>query len=107
MYEVDKKLIDRIIRGDPSAEKDIVLHYHDYLAGFLKKFISNKQDQEDIIQETWLTVISKLRQGRFTLQGSSLKTYICSVAKNLWIGEKVPVSHNPHKCSCFFLASSQ
>lgn len=61
--------------------------YKEYF-GMVNRFVTNnngnKDDAEDIFQDTMLVLVEKLRQDNFQLT-ASIKTYIMAIAKNLWL----------------------
>ena len=61
--------------------------YRDYFS-LVNRFVINnsgqKEDAEDLFQDTMVVLIEKLRQDNFELT-ASLKTYIMAIAKNLWL----------------------
>jgi RNA polymerase sigma factor (sigma-70 family) len=54
------------------------------IEAYIEKNSGNKQDAEDIFQESLIVLLKKQSEPDFTLT-SSVKTYLFSVAKNLWL----------------------
>jgi RNA polymerase sigma-70 factor (ECF subfamily) len=75
----EKTLYQKIIAGD---EKTILYFYKSNkkaLLCYIQRSILNKEDSEEILQDTYLAFIENLRNFRFQ---SSLKTFLFSIAKN-------------------------
>ena len=75
----DKALIESHIRGDKSAFKQIVLRYSDGLYGYLYKMTGNKEQTEDIFQETFKRVHEKAH----TFGSGKFKAWLFKIATNL------------------------
>ncbi|MBO9204809.1 MULTISPECIES: RNA polymerase sigma factor [Niastella] len=51
---------------------------------YIRQNTGSEQDAEDIFQESVIVLLSKIRQPEFLLT-ASLKTYMFSISKNLWL----------------------
>jgi len=63
--------------------------YREYLEGFRAYIIGNggeSSDAEDLFQDSLVGLIDAIRQGRFRGE-SSLKTYLFSIGRHLWLNE--------------------
>lgn len=69
----------RYLDGDKSGFDDIIDLYHDSLIYFLKRYVNSEQDAEDLAADTFLEML--IHPSRYSF-GSSLKTYIFSVARH-------------------------
>jgi RNA polymerase sigma factor (sigma-70 family) len=58
--------------------------HYDSLANFIRKNKGNPTDAEDLFQEVIVVFIDLVRQGKFR-GDSSIKTYMYSIARNLWL----------------------
>jgi len=54
------------------------------VAKYIRQNTGSEQDAEDIFQEAVIVLLSKIRQPEFHLT-ASLKTYMFSISKNLWL----------------------
>ncbi len=77
--ELDKALIEGVVKGNKNAMNEIYKVYAPALNGFIRLFLADPNDVADIIHDTMLEVWRKADrfEGR-----SSLKTWIFSIAKN-------------------------
>lgn len=77
---MDEQEIIRLARaGDKKAMSELVLKYGDRIYGLALKILRNKEDAEDILQETFLTVLEKFD----TFDGrSAFFTWIYRIATN-------------------------
>ena len=69
----------RYLAGDKSGFDEIIDLYHDSLIYFLKRYVKIEQDAEDLAADTFLEML--IHPSRYSF-GSSLKTYIFSVARH-------------------------
>jgi len=81
---------EEILDGIRDKNNDILTFVYKEYYPFIKKYIlnnnGNKQDAEDIFQETIVMIYRKVEEGQFSLD-CSLKTYIYSVCRILWLKE--------------------
>jgi len=75
----DAPLVERLLDGDEAAFADLVAQYHGRLLRLALLFVSDRASAEEVVQDTWLAVLTGLRsfEGR-----SSLKTWIFSILTN-------------------------
>jgi len=75
----ETKLIERAKNGDRAAISELVNKYSERIYNLALRILRNHEDAEDILQETFLTVIEKLNQfdGR-----SQFFTWIYRIATN-------------------------
>lgn len=80
----DNDLIEKL-KGEDNAPFEILYKfYFPGVSSFIRRNRGNTEDAEDIFQETIIVLLQKVRQPGFALS-SSLKTYIFSISKNLWL----------------------
>ena len=80
----DKFLIEKL-KGKDNASFDILYRfYFPVISSFVRKNMGTTEDAEDIFQETIIILLRKVREPDFELT-SSLKTYMFSISKNLWL----------------------
>ncbi len=77
--EKDKKLIEKIINKDEKAFFEFYQKNKSRLFNFINRQIQNREDSEEVLQDSFLALIDGLRDFRGQ---SSLKTFLFSIAKN-------------------------
>lgn len=81
---------EEILDGIRDKNNDILIFVYKEYYPFIKKYIlnnsGNKQDAEDIFQETIVMIYRKVEEGQLSLN-CSFKTYIYSVCRILWLKE--------------------
>lgn len=60
--------------------------YHGMVAHLVKSNSGNKQDADDLFQDVLVALFEQSRQPNFKID-CSIKTYIYSIARNLWLKE--------------------
>jgi len=82
--------VEEILDGIRVKNNDILAFVYKEYYPFIKKYIlnnsGNKQDAEDIFQETIVMIYRKVEEGQLSLD-CSFKTYIYSVCRILWLKE--------------------
>ena len=75
----DRELLERLLAGDEAAFETLVATLHGPMLRFVRTFVSRADVAEEVVQETWLTVLRGLQgfEGR-----SSLKTWIFHILAN-------------------------
>lgn len=75
----DAALVERLIQGDEAAFTELVEAWHGRLLRLALLFVADRASAEEVVQDTWLAVLTGLRafEGR-----SSLKTWIFSILTN-------------------------
>ncbi len=81
MDNTDKTLIDAHCQGDPTAFGELVRRYGDGVFGYLMKMSKNRQEAEDLFQETFKRVHEKAH----TFRGSQFKSWLFTIATNVAI----------------------
>jgi len=61
----EKDLIERCLRGDPVAQKELYDRYARRMYGVCLRFAAHNLQAQDILQEGFIRVFSKLKQFRF------------------------------------------
>ncbi len=85
--EVQATIISQLKETD--INKPVQFLYQNYYEGVLAMIKSkggNEEDAADIFQETVLTLVDKIKNNQFRGE-SSVKTFMVSVARNLWLHE--------------------
>lgn len=79
---------DNLLCQLKNEENTAFNHLYDNCFPSVAKYVmqnsGNGQDAEDIFQEAVIVLLGKIRQPKFLLT-SSLKTYLFSISKNLWL----------------------
>jgi RNA polymerase sigma-70 factor (ECF subfamily) len=75
-------LVGRLTRRDETAYRQVVELLHTHLYRLARAHVGDAATAEDIVQETWLAVVSGVDGFR---RGSSLRTWTMSIARNLAI----------------------
>jgi RNA polymerase sigma-70 factor, ECF subfamily len=76
----DEDLIEKFQRGDIYAYELIVKRYKDQLLNFVYRFLSNHEEAEDVVQETFLRVY---RNRHAYQRVAKFSTWIYTIAGNL------------------------
>ena len=79
MTETDKSLIEAHCKGDQKAFGEIVNRYGDSVLGYLIKMTGDKEQAEDLFQETFKRVHEKSH----TFKGSEFKRWLFKIATNV------------------------
>lgn len=76
MENTDKSLIDAHRQGDPAAFGELVRRYGDNLLGYLTRMSGNREQAEDLFQETFKRVHEKAH----TFRGPQFKGWLFKIA---------------------------
>ncbi|NOY77906.1 MAG: sigma-70 family RNA polymerase sigma factor [Calditrichaeota bacterium] len=76
----DEDLIEKFQQGDIKAFNEIVRRYKDPLLNFVYRFLGNRTESEDIVQETFLRVFRNKHAYR---KVAKFSTWIYTIAGNL------------------------
>ncbi len=79
MMNTDESLIEAHCKGDQKAFGEIVSRYGDSVLGYLTKMTGNKEQAEDLFQETFRRVHEKSH----TFKGSEFKSWLFKIATNV------------------------
>lgn len=77
--EFEAAYLKRLQAGDKQAFRELVLRYQNPVYNIAYKILWNREDAEDVLQETFLRIFKKIRAFR---QDSRLKTWIYKIATN-------------------------
>lgn len=78
--ETDEQLIFRFQQGDIDAFEELVRRYKDQLLSFVFRFVGNRNDAEDIVQETFLRVY---KNKHYYKEIAKFSTWVYTIAGNL------------------------
>ena len=76
MEGLDESLVAAHLRGDPAAFRELVRRYGDGVLGYLFRMTGNRDQAEDLFQETFQRVHEKAR----TYRGGSFKSWLFTIA---------------------------
>ncbi len=76
----DEELIARFQQGDVQAFDLLVRRYKDQLLNFIYRFVGNRTDAEDIVQETFLRVY---KNKHYYKEIAKFSTWVYTIAGNL------------------------
>jgi len=79
-----EELVERILRGDRSAESELVSRYQRGILVLLRNASRDPSVVEDLGQETLRVTIEKIRSGALREPGR-LSGFVCAIARNLAI----------------------
>jgi RNA polymerase sigma factor (sigma-70 family) len=84
----DEELLDAILQEKNLNDAILFIYqqYSDTVSSFITNNGGSVQDAEDIFQETVLAFLSSVKNGKYRNE-SSIKTFLVSVAKNIWYNE--------------------
>lgn len=75
----DSELVGRLRAGDEAAFSDLVARYQPQLIRLARSFVARPETAEDVVQETWLALLTGIDrfEGR-----SSLRTWLLQICVN-------------------------
>jgi RNA polymerase sigma-70 factor (ECF subfamily) len=77
----DKSLIDAHCKGDPIAFGEIVRRYGDSILGYLTRMCTDREQAEDLFQETF----KRVHQKAHTFRGGQFKSWLYRIATHVAI----------------------
>lgn len=80
----DEKILAGIQQNEAAAFNILYKFYYPVVKSFVLKNNGSEADAEDVFQETLIVLLRKVPKDDFELT-SSLKTYIFSIASNIWL----------------------
>jgi RNA polymerase sigma-70 factor (ECF subfamily) len=72
----EDRLVSQLRAGEEDAFEAVVTHHQDTLIRIAMRYVANRATAEEVVQETWIAVMSGL--GQFESR-SSLHTWICAI----------------------------
>ena len=79
-------LANRVLAGDARAEGEMIERYSRGLRFLLRRRTRDSEQAEDLLQETWLVALNKIRTKGLE-DPARLAGYLAGIARNLAIGE--------------------
>jgi RNA polymerase sigma factor (sigma-70 family) len=87
-----------------------ILFIYDHYSGSTSSFITynggSEQDAEDVFQETVLSFIDIVQKGKYRME-ASIKTFLVSVARNIWLNEIKKRERSGHREKQFEIGRDQ
>lgn len=83
---VASDLVERMARGDPSAESELVVRYSRGLRFLLRRRTRDPDMAEDLLQETWAIALHRIRKSPLEDTGR-LAGYLAGIARHLALNE--------------------
>jgi RNA polymerase sigma-70 factor (ECF subfamily) len=81
MENIDRSLIDAHLKGNTTAFSEIVRRYGDSVLGYLTRMAGNREQAEDLFQETFKRVHEKAH----TFRGGQFKSWLFKIATRVTI----------------------
>jgi len=83
-YKVDE-IIDGIKTRDSCVLQFIYKNYYPSIRNFVLNNSGSEEDAKDIFQESIIIIYRKVKEQEHLLISSSFKTFIYSIARNIWL----------------------
>ena len=80
--EAERALVSRLRAGDADAFDTVCAEYNTCLFAFLARLSRNRATAEDLLEETWLRLVSHAERLR---EDSQLGAWLFTVARNLYV----------------------
>jgi len=80
--EAERALVSRLRAGDADAFDAVYAEYNTRLFAFLARLSRNRATAEDLLEETWLRLVS---HGERLREDSQLGAWLFTVARNLYV----------------------
>lgn len=77
----ERELLQQIVRGDKVAMKTFYDTYSGYLTAICSRYVSNKEDVKDILQESFLNIFKAIHNFKYRGTGS-LKAWSARIVVN-------------------------
>ena len=84
MAQSDRELMVAFQEGDPEAFDDLLRRYERVLANYFYKQCYDRSFAQDLVQETFLRILRSAHRYR---PEAKFKTFLFTVARNLWIDQ--------------------
>ena len=91
------------VRDQQDLNNAIMFIYRQYAAStssFIINYGGSEQDADDVFQETVVSFIEVVKKGNFRME-ASIKTFLVSVAKNIWFNELKKRERSGHREKIF------
>ena len=82
-YEFDRAYVERLIAGDPGTERHFTGYFGDLLSLKLRSRLRSREQIEDAKQETFVRVLTSLKQKGGLKVAEALGAYVNSVCSNV------------------------
>lgn len=91
------------IREEQDLNKAILYLYQQYAtstSSFIIQYGGSEQDADDVFQETVISFIDVVKKGKYRME-ASIKTFLVSVARNIWFNELKKRERSGHREKLF------
>jgi RNA polymerase sigma-70 factor (ECF subfamily) len=78
----DAALIDRLRKGEAAAGESLVRKYYQPLVRYLQRLVGNEQLAEELLQQTWLSVLEHLDRFDARSIAGGFKAWLFRIATN-------------------------
>jgi RNA polymerase sigma-70 factor (ECF subfamily) len=82
-YEFDRAYVDRLVASDPETERHFTRYFGDLLTLKLRSRLRSPAQVEDAKQETFVRVLTTLKQKRNLASAATLGAFVNSVCNNV------------------------
>src|SRR4030042_1950482 len=101
MENTDKSLIEAHRRGDPAAFGELVRRYGDSVLGYLIRMSGNREQAEDLFQETF----KRMHEKAHTFRGPQFKGWLFKIATRVTLdgirrGKRIKTVSLSHQLDC-------
>lgn len=80
--ETSAPLVERIRRGDPSAEEELIASFSSRVFAMAVVRTRDREASRDLVQDILWAVVQSLRKGQLR-QSDKLAAFVCGIARNL------------------------
>jgi RNA polymerase sigma-70 factor (ECF subfamily) len=80
-YLTDEKLVELCKQGEEYAFEILIQRYHQHLHNFVLGYVQNQESAEDIVQETFIKMITNIQNYRFKAN-AKFSTWLFTIARN-------------------------
>jgi RNA polymerase sigma factor (sigma-70 family) len=91
------------VREEQDLNKAILFLYQQYAAStssFIIHYGGSEQDADDVFQDTVISFIDVVKKGKYRME-ASIKTFLVSVARNIWFNELKKRQRSDHREKLF------
>lgn len=80
----DNEIIEGLLKSDPKICRDLVKRLAPPIYKFVLNNHGNKPDAQDLLQETFIKVLIKIRDGKYNCE-RKFETWFWTIARSTWI----------------------
>ncbi len=94
-YKNDRKLIDRLKKGDEKVLDEVYIKCYRQVRSFILKNSGTANDAEDVYQESVIILFENAMKGKLDKIEASVSTYLYKIARNKWLYHLRRQNRNP------------